>query len=83
MSIIENQRYVVITAEDGHHWVVLEPLLADLKEAIDNSIENMEIAEKLMTAHSFIESLLMEGRTRDWELAQARKSSVKVNRPRK
>jgi hypothetical protein len=63
----------MVRAEDGIVWVTLQPLLTDVKQALDNAkninTENMDVDEKrgvdftilaMESVHNFITSLLTE-----------------------
>ncbi len=65
--------YKMVRAEDGIVWVTLQPLLTDVKQALDNAkninTENMSDDEKrgvdftilaMESVHNFITSLLTE-----------------------
>jgi len=65
--------YKMVRAEDGIVWVTLQPLLTDVKNALDNAkniqTESMNIDEKrgvdftilaMESVHNFITSLLTE-----------------------
>ena len=65
--------YKMVRAEDGIVWVTLQPLLTDVKQALDNAkninTENMDVDEKrgvdftilaMESVHNFITSLLTE-----------------------
>jgi hypothetical protein len=65
--------YKMVRAEDGIVWVTLQPLLSDVKQALDNAkninTENMDVDEKrgvdftilaMESVHNFITSLLTE-----------------------
>ena len=63
----------MVTAEDGIVWVTLQPLLSDVKSALENAknidVDNMDDDEKrgvnftilaMESVHNFITSLLTE-----------------------
>ena len=63
----------MVTAEDGIIWVTLQPLLSDVKHALENAknidVDNMDDDEKrgvnftilaMESVHNFITSLLTE-----------------------
>ena len=63
----------MVTAEDGIVWVTLQPLLTDVKSALENAknidVDNMDDDEKrgvnftilaMESVHNFITSLLTE-----------------------
>jgi hypothetical protein len=63
----------MVTAEDGIVWVTLQPLLSDVKHALENAknidVDNMDDDEKrgvnftilaMESVHNFITSLLTE-----------------------
>jgi hypothetical protein len=65
--------YKMVTAEDGIVWVTLQPLLSDVKHALENAknidVDNMDDDEKrgvnftilaMESVHNFITSLLTE-----------------------
>jgi len=65
--------YKMVTAEDGIVWVTLQPLLTDVKSALENAknidVDNMDDDEKrgvnftilaMESVHNFITSLLTE-----------------------
>lgn len=65
--------YKMVTAEDGIVWVTLQPLLTDVKSALENAknidTDNMDDDEKrgvnftilaMESVHNFITSLLTE-----------------------
>ncbi len=65
--------YKMVTAEDGIVWVTLQPLLSDVKSALENAknidVDNMDDDEKrgvnftilaMESVHNFITSLLTE-----------------------
>lgn len=65
--------YKMVTAEDGIVWVTLQPLLSDVKSALDNAknidTSKMDVDEKrgvdftilaMESVHNFITSLLTE-----------------------
>jgi hypothetical protein len=65
--------YKMVTAEDGIIWVTLQPLLSDVKHALENAknidVDNMDDDEKrgvnftilaMESVHNFITSLLTE-----------------------
>jgi hypothetical protein len=68
----------MVRAEDGIVWVTLQPLLTDVKSALDNAkhidTSNMDEAEKrgvdftilaMESVHNFITSLLSEHSVRE------------------
>lgn len=65
--------YKMVRAEDGIVWVTLQPLLSDVKQALENAknidVSNMDSDEKrgidftilaMESVHNFITSLLTE-----------------------
>jgi hypothetical protein len=80
--------YKMIRAEDGIVWVTLQPLLTDVKQALENAknikTENMSDEEKrgvdftilaMESVHNFITSLLTEHNVN--ELVQNAKPDIK------
>lgn len=70
--------YKMVTAEDGIVWVTLQPLLSDVKQALDNAkhidTSKMDVDEKrgvdftilaMESVHNFITSLLTEHSIRE------------------
>ena len=70
--------YKMVRAEDGIVWITLQPLLSDVKQALDNAknidTTNMDQGEKrgvdftilaMESVHNFITSLLAEHGVRE------------------
>jgi hypothetical protein len=72
------QRYQIVEGPDGVHWLTLEPLIEDMKQAMDmllsinpkdfsqkdNNLLDFKIAS-LKSATEFLNSLLTEVRLQD------------------
>lgn len=56
-------RYKIVTAQDGIHWVSLQPLLEDIKEQMDKPEikENTHFITSLQYVKALVESLIREG----------------------
>lgn len=70
--------YKMVTAQDGIVWVTLQPLLSDVKKALENAknidVSNMDDKERtgvdftilaMESVHNFITSLLAEHSVRE------------------
>lgn len=54
-----NQRYKLVTAQDGIVWLSLQPCIEDLKEQRDNHTEK-HILDALYAVQSFLEAMVLE-----------------------
>lgn len=79
--------YKMVRAEDGIVWVTLQPLLSDVKQALDNAknidVSDMDDDEKrgvnftilaMESVHNFITSLLSEHSVREMVDNEEKKS---------
>lgn len=79
--------YKMVRAEDGIVWVTLQPLLTDVKQALENAknidTSNMNVDEKrgvdftilaMESVHNFITSLLTEHSVRELVESEEKKT---------
>jgi len=84
--------YKMVRAEDGIVWVTLQPLLTDVKSALDNAknidTTKMDVDEKrgvdftilaMESVHNFITSLLTEHGVREMVENEEKKNSGSIH----
>ena len=84
--------YKMVTAEDGIVWVTLQPLLSDVKQALENAknidVSTMDKQEKqgvdftilaMESVHNFITSLLTEHSVRELVENEEQKNSGSIH----
>lgn len=66
-------RYKIVTANDGIHWVSLQPLLADVKEQMDTDMvkNNPQVYASVESVKVFLEALVSEGNYNQYKSEQA------------
>ena len=84
--------YKMVRAEDGIVWVTLQPLLSDVKQALENAknidVSTMDQQEKqgvdftilaMESVHNFITSLLTEHSVREMVENEEKKKQEKLH----